>query len=309
MNKDAKPLYEFSYGESKVDTYGTYSIINSNEGKTIYENIIYIKNNKVEIIDQNLDRNIYGIIIDEYNDKEVSTVLLKNHKIFNIKDKMLTPKEFNTDKIVYMSNNINTDSGYVVVMYENGRVVVFDYRTGKEITNEKITKKISFLEYAQDNIDSYTNLGIIEEDSISYKDAEILKQNLKNNNIVKDNSGRYVLEDNKEGSNSKDNPENSNDNNNNKSTKTNYITFYNNISNSYEVIDVNKVLEENDPVSETDKINGTPDLISFFNTNKDTKSNVSVNILYIFGFIVFGIAIFLIIWLKNVKLVMKEKKR
>ena len=109
-----KPLYEFKYNDSKIRTYGLYSIIESNNSSNVYDNIIYVKNNKMEIIDSNIDRNLYGIIIDSYKGKEIATVLLNNQTIFNIKDKILTPKSFKNDEIVSMSNNLNTNSSFTL---------------------------------------------------------------------------------------------------------------------------------------------------------------------------------------------------
>lgn len=306
MYRDPVPLYEFRYDKSKIRTYGTYSIIENNGEETMYDNAIYVKNNQIEIIDNNINRNIYGIIIDKYQEKEIATILLKHNRILNLKDKILTPEGFKKEDVIYMSNNINTDSSYVVVMYDTGKVVVFDYRSGKEIVSEKMTDNISFLEYAEKNISSYTSMGIVDEDNNEdYKDALDLKENLKKNNIVKDEDGKYMIEE--KASDNITKPDSSLDGK-SSGAKENYVTYYNAISNNYEVLDVTKLIEDKDQTSETDKINGNPDLINFYMTNSGSSITTSINILYIFGLIVLGIGVFLVLWLVNVKFIIKEKK-
>ena len=71
----------FINSKTKINTYGLYSIIESKDSSNVYDNIIYVKDNRIEIIDKDLDRNLYGIIIDSYQGKEISTVLLDNHKL------------------------------------------------------------------------------------------------------------------------------------------------------------------------------------------------------------------------------------
>ncbi len=310
MYDESKPLYEFKYEKTKINTYGLYSIIESKDSSNVYDNIIYVKDNRIEIIDKDLDRNLYGIIIDSYQGKEISTVLLDNHKLLNIKDKILTPDKFKNEEIVYMSNNLNTDSSYVVMMYESGKVLVFDYRTGKEILSEKITKKISFATYAKKNQSSYTTLGVIEKNNSNYQDAVNLKELLQNNSIVKDKHGRYITERDS----SKKVVSDSNNSKNSSSEgyviqKGKYITYYNSISDNYEVVDLKQLIEDNNQETENEKIYSRPELISFYIDSKNTKANVAIGILYIFGFITLGIVVFFVLWLFNIKFVIREKRR
>lgn len=306
MYMKEKPLYEFKYNDSKIRTYGLYSIIESNNSSNVYDNIIYVKNNKMEIIDSNIDRNLYGIIIDSYKGKEIATVLLNNQTILNIKDKILTPKSFKNDAIVSMSNNLNTNSSYVVVLYESGKAIVFDYRTGKEIVNEKVTMKISFSSYVKKNIDSYTSLGIVEKDNSNYQDVIELKDSLRKNNIVVDGTGKYVME---HGNSINNNSTDNSMSNSNVTRKGDYITYYNSISNNYEVVELNQLIEDNNQKTETEKIFSNPELITFYINSSNTKANIVISILYIFGFIALGIGLFFILWYFNIKLIVKEKRR
>ena len=74
------PKYEFNYAGQTIKTYDTYSVI---DGEVIKKQL-YVKNNKLEIIDIGLDAVGNSYIIDNYNDKEYLIYLGYDGKIHSL---------------------------------------------------------------------------------------------------------------------------------------------------------------------------------------------------------------------------------
>ena len=177
-----------------------------------------------------------------------------------------------------MSNNINNNSNIVVVMYESGRVVVFDYHTGSEIIAEKATEKVSLLDYIKENTtNEMTSLPSISKNSYakSLELAELLTEKpLKEEDSKKEND------------------------NSNKQ----YIVYYNAIKNNYDVIDKNELLntKESNVTTENDKIYSSSDYVSFY--MKDgiaTETNDRISIVTLLCIILVGVIISLGLWFIN----------
>lgn len=281
-------LFKFEVDNTTIDTFYNFSIIHKPSGDMYYEAQLFVKNGEVEIIDSALDNVKTTAIIDEYGNKSYVTVLGDDGVIYNIKDEIKLPVSFNNNSIKYMSNNINNESNIAVVMYNSGKVVVFDYRTGTEKLAEKATKDISFFDYVKESVTSKKNLD--KNLVSSYNDSLALSKLLNEKPISVDSKGKYDISD-KE---SKDNE------------YGNYITYYNAVKKSYDVINANEIVYDDEVVeevkSENDKIYSSPELINFYmheNSIRDTFNDI--NLVALFSILLFSVIITLVLWFKNAK--------
>lgn len=289
---DTIPLFEFDYDKNvTIDTYATYSIINKDGQDILYENQIFVKNGVVEIVDSELDNVKNSIIVDEYAKDNYVTVLGDDGVIYDLKESIKLPSAFTNKNIEYMSNNINSKSSVVVIMYKSGKAVVFDYRTGKRIKEQKATEDISVVDYFIENMKSGEKL-IGSDLTNSYNESLKLKGMLEKTPIVEGENGNYVS--------SKD-EDNKTNNTNNKAS--NYVTYYDSTKAKYDVVDIGTVIENNEEevVAETDKIYSSNKLVNFYmQESLIDKIFGDVNVLIIFAIILVGIVSALGLWLRNI---------
>ena len=275
---DTNPLFEFNLSDKKIRTYYNYSIISNSNGNILYDSQLFYSNGELEIVDNNIDNIKTTAIVEHTGSKDYVTILGTDGVIYNLKDDIVFPPKFNNSNIKYMSNNINNNSNIVVVMYESGRVVVFDYHTGSEIIAEKATEKVSLLDYIKENTtNEMTSLPSISKNSYakSLELAELLTEKpLKEEDSKKEND------------------------NSNKQ----YIVYYNAIKNNYDVIDKNELLntKESNVTTENDKIYSSSDYVSFY--MKDgiaTETNDRISIVTLLCIILVGVIISLGLWFIN----------
>lgn len=126
-----KPLYEFTYANQKIQTYYNYSII---DGKYI-DKQVYVKNGKLEVVDQNLESDNSAILIDSYNNKEFLVYLGTDGKLHSLKDDIEYPKNFKNINIKGISTNITSNTNMMIVEYKDGSKVIFNYITGQLISS------------------------------------------------------------------------------------------------------------------------------------------------------------------------------
>lgn len=300
---EALPLYKFTINEIDIDTYATYSIIHRKDGDIIYDKQLFVKNGEVEVVDNSLDNKKDSVIIDNYAKDNYVTVLGNDGIIYNLKEEIKLPSNFSNKNIKYMSNNINSKSSAVVVMYNTGKVVIFDYRTGKLVKEEKAFEDVSVIDYFRDNL---SNRKAILGDGTknNYNDSLELKEHLEQNPIVESDNGEYAPFNKNEGSSDKDN--NKND------RKANYITYYNAVTEDYDVIDVTDIIEEGKTkvVTENDKIYTSPELVSYYMTESIfQKVFGNTNGLVIFITILVGIVLAMGLWIINIKLLKVSEER
>ena len=285
-------LFEFDIGEAKVDTYYKYSVIHKKDQDIYYDGQLFYQNGSLEIIDASLENVKNTVIIDKSGNKNFVTVLGTNGIIYNLKDEIQLPSRFTNANIKYMTHNINNNSNMVVVMYDTGRVVVFDYRTGTEKVVEKATEKISIFEYIKSS--SAFQKSIIDDNVIqSYDESIELQKKLEEKPIYVDGDGNYFFGD-------TDNEKKSTNN----FINSSYVTYYNAVKNSYDVVDMGSIIsgDKKEIVTENDKIYTSNYLMRFYmkeSTYHKVKNNI--NIVYLLLIVLFSVFVALILWFKNAK--------
>lgn len=295
---DAIPMHKFEYDGVLIDTFGSYSIIHKENGDLLFESQIFVKDGVLEIVDGQLDNVKNSIIVDEYAKDNYVSVLGTDGIIYDLKESIKKPNNFANKNIKYMSNNLNTKSSIVVVMYDTGKVVVFDYRTGRKVEEKKATEDVSVVDYFKENLSSKENLLEPSKLNESYKEALDVKKNLEKDPILTTLKGEYITQSNND----------EKDKNNNSTVvqkfDKNYVTYYNATKDSYDVINVDEVLNstKSEVVSENDKIYTSNEFVSLY-MRKSILERVfgDTSAVVIFIVILLGIFGSLGLWFRSIK--------
>ncbi|MEG2379194.1 MAG: glycine rich domain-containing protein [Bacilli bacterium] len=278
-----RPLYSFDYNELKINTYYNYSTLNKEE----INNQIFVKNGNIEFISGGTNSFKQSIVLDNYNNNNYLVMLSKDGNIFNLKDKITFPNNFNNSKIIAMSNNVNVNSYLIGVIYENNTVIVFDYRNGKTIfTNYKNSDNL--VEFYINSLKQNKN----EEKEISIKNSYVESNELIQK-LEKTSIEEYLNEEN--------------------STETKkYISVYNDTKKTYDVYDISSIVidQKTDVKTLNKSINDTINLSASLSTQYKVKKEANRSFKNIIGSIgIFSLILVIIMYLiiilgKNIK----EKK-
>ena len=295
---ETKSLYTFKYNDKSIETYKTFSIVDNN---TI-ENQILVKNGKLYTLDKNLPITKNSIILDNYGGKDYESILCVDGYIYDLNSKINVPKNFKNSRIKYMTNNLYDNSSYIIVMYEDGTVYGFDYRTGLEILNDKKYTNMSLKDYFYN---SFTKPENIMPDNLytQYNKTKDLEEILILNpidKIINSNSKDIYIDDKI------------------KTYDTNkYIVMYDFIKGDYVIYDMEKILNESfeysnnitnttNISSETSIIEKNPDIYNVYKMAVKKQKKLTIDQLIIYTFIFILIVFSLVLFLKNNKKLLKS---
>ncbi|MGI6153474.1 MAG: hypothetical protein ACOYJB_06570 [Christensenellaceae bacterium] len=147
---DKTALQAVNYDGFEIRAYKNYST-SEKDGVRAYRDFrMIVKNGMLSILDTNLDTIFDGLIVDTAGDQSYMTVLGSNGVITNLMNEIVFPDGFENSGIVEMSNNLNAQTPYVIVRYDSGAVLAFNYLTGEVKDTEDVTSDKSLVEYAAD---------------------------------------------------------------------------------------------------------------------------------------------------------------
>ena len=251
--------------------------------------VLLVKNNNLFTIDGNLNSIHLNTIVDCHNDKEIQTILDTDGSLYNLQDKIKVPDNFKNTDIKAVSNNVNSTNNIVLIEYNNGSVIGFNYLTGEVVFEDKAETDVSLFSYLRSNFSLFRGLNQNDEVYNSYQESLDLEQKLIEkpietliNNIT-----------------------------NNGNTNKTYTTKYDAIQNRHLVYKEEDVLTKNqDEIkSQTTIIDSNAKLIDFyFGSVKSDKYLNKGNNLKIFIVIGIGIIISLILWVVNIKFIQPRRK-
>lgn len=272
-----KPLFTFNYNDLNINTYYNYSTINNKE----INNQVYVKNGQLEMISGGNSSIKESILIDNYNNNSYLVLLNKDGKIYNLKDKITFPKDFTNSKIIAMSNNLQSNTYYVGIVYDNGGLLVFDYRNGNIIFNDYKSSD-NLIEYYVNTITDRKS-NIETKVSASYKESKELIKKLDNVSITE-----YITQE--------------------KIPETkNYISVYNEVKQSYDVYDVTEFVNNSSnnyeelKISVNEKINSNASLTNYYYKEYSKKSRNIISSISIFLIILLGIIYSSLVLGRNIK--------
>ena len=285
-----KPREEYEYSGNTIKVYGKYSTINGQSKNQIYT----VKNGKLSIISGKTELKIGNQVIDMINEREYETILLENGTMQDLKQSLKYPENFENSNIKEIAQNTDTERTEVLVYYNDGTVIVFNYLTGDIIYKQEEKQNPGLIDYIKQSlaniIPSSTN-----NTSKEYEESKELVEKLEEVPVeealqeVKPNNGTNTqntepnksTEETTQETNSSANIENTqntgtNNNGNNLTSSKNYVTSYNPETGTYEVYSVEEIINNSkeEPTSETEKIqaNGLQQFYESYNTTgKKTK--------------------------------------
>ena len=159
------PLWEFQYDTIDIDTFAKYSAIES-EYDEIYRNSqIFVVNDELFTVDGSLETRKTDILIYKLNGETYQTVLGNDGMMVDMmQDDWNIPEEVDNQAIVRMSNTLNASVPYVLVEYNNGGIIGYNYATGEILFDNSITNPVSLLDYAMtffsgDKQSQYANIS------------------------------------------------------------------------------------------------------------------------------------------------------
>ena len=305
LEKTAKPLHTYEYKGSYIETFGTYSKIDGNVKLQIYN----VRRGKLSALSNSLDMKIDNYMVDYYNDKEYQTILTNSGEIVDLKEQLQYPSNFLNRNVKQIVQNSNVENPEMMVIYNTGKVIVFNYVSGNVIyeTEEKAdTGLTSYITGSINNIwsdyESKQSEYLRSKELIAKLSEMPIEEVLNEVEDSENNSSTSNIETNINSINNINmgNTNGINVDSSNTATNTdNYITVYNGETGEYEVYSEKEILEgtEEEPVSETEKIkeNG---LESIYNYEKEEETGTKVNGAIIVVSII-GIAIMSLIILRK----------
>ena len=326
LEQTAKPLHTYDYKGNTIETYGTYSKVNDNIKTQIYN----VRSGILSAISNNTDMKIDNNITDNYNNKEYQTILNRSGELVDLKEKLQYPSNFLSSNIKQIVQNQDTEKPEMMVLYNTGKVIVFNYVNGNIVyeNNEKADSSLvnyltrSFANIWNDYEDKYqeyekskeleTKLAKLPVEE-AIKEAtnnglnnsiENTSNNVNNNNINANNTNNSNMNTNVED----ENNSSANTTTNIANTDNNYITVYNENTGEYEVYSEDEILngEEENPVSETEKIkqNGLEGIYGYNAQKEEIKPQANGAIIVVS---IIGIAIIALVVLR--KIILKNNKK
>lgn len=125
------------------------------------EQVLYSKRGTLYGLDGNMSRKGSAVLVDDYNGKQYVTVLGDDGKLINIRDEIKVPDGFRNENIKEISSSIDSNTTIVLIRYQDGTLVGFDYLTGKEIDVESISEDIGFYDFAMTSLMSLFDAPMI----------------------------------------------------------------------------------------------------------------------------------------------------
>lgn len=289
------PIAEADVSGKNVQTFYHCSKVTSQDGTSIYKDgQIFVKKGKLYVIDGNISSVGTSVIIDTNNGKQYEATLGTDGTIYNLLTQIKYPEKFKNEKIVQMTNNVNSNSTAVLIYSSNGNVYGFDYLTGEELYDNGVNEDAStnFISYLFKNLN---------EEKIAYKTskedyekAQELIQKLEKKSIddaTTDISGNTTVEIDMSADGNSTDISNIDINTNNTGTSVDipdkgtqnsgnsnmgYIASYDASNQDYVVYSEDEILDTSTSklTTENAKINKNPELINYYNNLSVGKKGI-----------------------------------
>jgi len=300
----------FNYGNKKIQTYSTYSVITSLDGSQVTRNTkLYVKDNNLYAITTVLTVDEKGneiipvadnLIVDSYNGKEYETVLGSDGKMYDLKEPITYPDNFVNSDIESIGNNLNTDVKEIEVIYKDGDKIKFNYQTGEVISSSESDSSdgVGLFDYIKDRI---SGIGDNSADKVSTEISNKYEESKELQSKLEKTSVEEAIEK-QSNSNQAENGVMTTENNatNNSLKENKYISMYNEETGQYEIYNEEELLDtsKEEVVSENEKIEAN-DLNEYYASEGKTR-NTKMGIVWI-AISIIGVGIILIILKKNLK--------
>lgn len=272
---NAIPLYDFTSDDSVVRTFYSFSEVINDEGTTIRDGQIMIRDKNMFVFDYNKNSKNNMNVFDVYNNS-LYQISLRDNSLIALMSELKYPSYFMNSDISEVSFDIDGEDPVILLRYKNGYVYAFNYYTGRELFEYGTEAKTTLFRFIIDSLSDDATLSISND---SYDESTELKNSLIE---VKDDKVKDKLNINigGESTNKDDNEDEINiadaeDAESNKVANKNevtskYIQVYDYDTDTYEVYNTNDLLNpvNKEVVSERIKIKSDSFLYNYFYDNK-----------------------------------------
>ena len=222
MLSNSIPLKSFVLNNSIIKVYYNLTSIDDN----IIDGQMFIKDGHVYMFNSfgTLNNNV---VYNTYNTEEYQIVLNNDGSLKTYKASIKYPETFVNTNIKEISFDENSNEPVIMVRYDSGNILIFDYVNGSELFRSGEEMIVDIFDYLSSSLSNNTySLGIISEEYSSSKNF-IDSLNDASNNNVSDIINMYVSSSN----------ETSN------KLKTEYISVYNSNTNKFDIYNINDVVK------------------------------------------------------------------
>ena len=149
---DEYSLECFRLNSTLVNTYHRFSTVGSGEDVIDREaQILKSENGSINIVHSSIQNVKDSVVMYNKDGEEYLTVLGTDGIMIDLYqgDDLNVPKDFKRGGIVYMTNNFETSAPFVLVEYQNGGIVGFNYMTGKYLFDNSVKNEMSLLDYVK----------------------------------------------------------------------------------------------------------------------------------------------------------------
>ena len=147
------PLHTYNYNGNTIETYGTYSTVNKNIKQQIYN----VRSGKLSALSNTMDMRIGNYIVDNYNNKEYQTILNSAGELIDLKEMLQYPNNFLARNIKQIVQNTDAEKTEMLVLYNTGKVIVFNYVTGDTVYETEEKADSSLTDYIAGSISNIWN--------------------------------------------------------------------------------------------------------------------------------------------------------
>lgn len=145
------PVQSFTYDEYTVESYAKFAEVIGSDIVPKETQILKGYTGVVGFIDGNMENIKDSMLLYSKNDKEYQTILGTDGIMVDLYqgDDISAPEDFKRSGIVYMTNNLNCSVPFVLVEYQNGGIVGYNYMTGEYLFDHSFTNQMSLMDYTR----------------------------------------------------------------------------------------------------------------------------------------------------------------
>lgn len=195
---DSRPLWTFVYGGFDIETYAKYSHITSEYSEIERGSQLFVLNDNLYTVDGTLETRKTDILLYNLNGTMYQTVLGNDGMMVDMmQGDYNIPEEVENQAIVRMSNTLSASVPYVLVEYNNGGIIGYNYATGDILFDNRIETQVSLLDYAKNffsgkNDSQYASINDTYSANAELSDRIHSEADLKE--IVGNSSGELVTD-------------------------------------------------------------------------------------------------------------------
>ena len=241
-----------------------------------------------------------SLVVNYYNDHEYQIVLGQNGELYSYKEQIKYDKSVINYDIAEIDSDISSDDPVVMIRYNNGHVLAFNYHNGDVLYDDGRSPKISLFEFFRvstksNNVsnqnDSFRRSNDLKETLDGLKDEDILSiLNGSSKSSKPANGGEDPSE---KPSHIIDNLDEQAGSVVDKNLSSKYVTSYNSRTGRYDVYNIEDILDtkQNDIITLENKIDSNESLSNYFHDSRNVYEIIKDNRFLVFGIIILVILI------------------